>query len=90
MTKQKIINYHLVKGDFIMTKTYRLTGLCCANCAAKMERLIQKIDTVNDVTLNFMTTKLIVDMDDNNVEETENKITQVVSKVSREVVVTRA
>lgn len=73
-----------------MTKTYRLTGLCCANCAAKMERLIQKIDTVNDVTLNFMTTKLIVDMDDNNVEETENKITQVVSKVSREVVVTRA
>ena len=45
-----------------MTKTYRLTGLCCANCAARMERLIEKIDTVEEVTLNFMTTKLIVEM----------------------------
>ena len=73
-----------------MTKTYRLTGLCCANCAARMERLIEKIDTVNDVTLNFMTTKLIVDMDENKVSETEEKIMAAVAKVSKEVVVTRA
>ena len=73
-----------------MTKTYRLTGLCCANCAARMERLIEKIDTVNEVTLNFMTTKLLVDMDENKVSETEEKIMAAVAKVSKEVVVTRA
>lgn len=73
-----------------MTKTYRLTGLCCANCAARMERLIEKIDTVNEVTLNFMTTKLIVDMDENAVSETEEKIIAAVAKISKEVVVTRA
>lgn len=73
-----------------MTKTYRLTGLCCANCAARMERLIQKIDTVEDATLNFMTTKLIVEMDESKVEYTEEKIMQAVAKISKEVVVTRA
>lgn len=69
-----------------MTKTYRLTGLCCANCAARMERLIEKIDTVNEVTLNFMTTKLIVDMDENGVEATEEKIMAAIAKDRKSVV----
>lgn len=73
-----------------MTKTYRLTGLCCANCAARMERLIEKIDTVSEVTLNFMTTKLIVEMDEAAVEATEEKIMAAIAKVSKEVVMTRA
>ena len=73
-----------------MTKIYRLTGLCCANCAARMERLIEKIDTVEEVTLNFMTTKLIVEMDENAVAETEDKIMAAIAKVSKEVVMTRA
>ncbi|MBQ7006904.1 MAG: cation transporter [Oscillospiraceae bacterium] len=73
-----------------MTKTYRLTGLCCANCAARMERLIEKIDTVEEVTLNFMTTKLIVEMDENAVEQTEEKIMAAIAKISKEVVMTRA
>lgn len=73
-----------------MTKTYRLTGLCCANCAARMERLIEKIDTVNEVTLNFMTAKLIVDMQETDIPQTEEKIMAAVAKISREVVVTRA
>ena len=73
-----------------MTKTYRLTGLCCANCAAKMERNIEKIATVSEVTLNFMTQKLIVEMDETTVEATETQIQEAIAKVSREVVMTRA
>ena len=76
--------------ETVMTKTYRLTGLCCANCAARMERLIEKIDTINEVTLNFMTAKLIVDMEETGVETTEEKIMAAIAKVSREVVMTRA
>ena len=60
------------------------------NCAARMERLIEKIDTVSEVTLNFMTTKLIVEMDENAVEATEEKIMAAIAKVSKEVVMTRA
>lgn len=84
------IDLHYIKEEKIMTKTYRLTGLCCANCAARMERLIEKIDTVEDVTLNFMTAKLIVEMDEKGVEATEEKIMAAIAKVSREVVMTRA
>ena len=37
-----------------------------------------------------MTTKLIVEMDENAVAETEDKIMAAIAKVSREVVMTRA
>lgn len=44
-----------------MKMTFRLEGLGCANCAAKMERAIEKLDGVENVTINFMTTKMIID-----------------------------
>lgn len=36
----------------------------CANCAAKVEEAINKIDGVNSARVNFMTQKLILDADD--------------------------
>ena len=33
-----------------MKKTYKLTDLDCANCAAKMENAIKKIDGVSDAS----------------------------------------
>lgn len=72
-----------------MTKTYRLTGLCCANCAAKIERMVNKLDTVEEATLNFMTSKLIVEVNDDAVADTESKIMDIVKKVEPDVVVTR-
>ena len=47
-----------------MKKTYKLQGLDCANCAAKMETLIRKIPGVRDASMNFMTLKLTLDADD--------------------------
>ena len=41
----------------IMEKTYKIE-VDCANCAAKMEDAIRKIDGVQDVSVNFMTQKL--------------------------------
>ncbi|WP_099157536.1 heavy metal translocating P-type ATPase [Virgibacillus ndiopensis] len=38
--------------------TYRLQGLSCTNCAAKFEKNIQQISTVEDVELNFGASKL--------------------------------
>ena len=34
-----------------MKKTYKLTDLDCANCAAKMENAIKKIDGVSDASV---------------------------------------
>ena len=41
-----------------MKKTYLLDGLCCANCAAKIERGVAAIDGVTEASVSFLTTKL--------------------------------
>ena len=41
----------------------------CANCAAKVEDAIRKIDGVQDVKVNFMTQKFILEADDNRFDE---------------------
>lgn len=43
-----------------MKKTYRIE-VDCANCANKMEEAAGKISGIADVTVNFMTQKMIVD-----------------------------
>ena len=47
-----------------MKKSYKLQDLDCANCAAKMETAINKIDGVNKATVSFMTQKLTIDAAD--------------------------
>lgn len=47
-----------------MKKKFILEGLDCANCAAKIEKAINEIDGVKDATVNFMTTKLVIDGED--------------------------
>ena len=47
-----------------MKKTYKMIDLDCANCAAKMEAAIKKIDGVQDATVSFMTQKLTIQADD--------------------------
>ena len=46
-----------------MKKTFKLRDLDCANCAAKMENAIRKLDGVNSATISFMTQKLTLDAD---------------------------
>lgn len=47
-----------------MRKTLTLTDLDCANCAAKIERAVQKVDGVVSVNVNFMTQKLTLEAPD--------------------------
>ncbi|MBS6349206.1 MAG: cation transporter [Oscillospiraceae bacterium] len=47
-----------------MKKTFKMIDLDCANCAAKMETAIKKIDGVQDATVSFMTQKLTIQADD--------------------------
>ena len=50
--------------DFTMKKKFKLTDLDCANCAAKMEDAIKKIDGVKEATVSFMTQKLTIEADE--------------------------
>lgn len=52
-----------------MRKTFKLDELDCANCGAKIEAEIKKIDGVNDAKVTFMTQKLMIDADDARFEQ---------------------
>lgn len=52
-----------------MKKTFRLENLDCANCAAKMEHAVSKIDGVNQVSVSFLTQRMTLDADDGRFEE---------------------
>jgi len=52
-----------------MKKKFKVIDVDCANCAAKMEEAIKKIDGVNDASLNFLTQKLILDAEDERFDE---------------------
>lgn len=61
-----------------MKKTYKMQNLDCANCAAKMERSIAKIKGVNEVSINFMMQKMLIDIDDESIIE---EIVRAIKKV---------
>jgi DNA-binding transcriptional ArsR family regulator len=65
----------------IMKKHFKLIDLDCANCAAKMEDAIKKIDGVNDATVSFMTQKMTVDADDSRFDEIMKKIVKTCKRV---------
>lgn len=52
-----------------MKKQFKLRDLDCANCAAKMEEAIRKIDGVEDAAVSFMMQKLTIEADETRFEE---------------------
>ena len=64
-----------------MKKHFKLQDLDCANCAAKMEEAIKRLDGVNDASVSFMAQKLTLDADDDRFDE----ILQEAVKVCRRV-----
>ncbi len=64
-----------------MVKTFRLNNLDCANCAAKMENAIRKLDGVNDISVVFMTQKMVLDADDAHYDEILKKVVKLCRRV---------
>ena len=64
-----------------MKKKFNLEDLDCANCAAKMEEAIKKIDGVNNASVNFITQKMMVDADDERFEAIMEEVVKICSKV---------
>ncbi len=64
-----------------MKKVIKLENLDCANCAAKMENAIRKIDGVESVSVNFLTQKMILEADESAFDEIIRQIKKVCKKV---------
>ena len=57
-----------------MKKNYKLEDLDCANCAAKMERAVAKIDGVNSVSISFMSQRMVIEADDSRFDEIMDQV----------------
>nr|WP_312577635.1 heavy-metal-associated domain-containing protein [Sedimentibacter sp.] len=73
-----------------MKKTFRLEGLGCANCAAKMERAIAGLDGVENVTINFMTTKMIIEGKDDKMPIIISEADKIIKKIEPDVIVKKS
>ena len=59
-----------------MEKIVKFKGLCCANCAAKIEKKLNKIKGVN-ATVSFVAGKMLLELDN---EELLEKVVEVCKK----------
>jgi len=73
-----------------MKKIFRLEGLECANCAAKMEKAINELDGVKEATVNFMTTKLVIEGEDEKMPVIIEATEKIVKKIESDVVMKKA
>ena len=70
-----------------MTKIYKLEGLDCAVCAAKMEKGIKKIKGVEDASVSFMTQKLVITAPDDIFEAVYEEAVKVCRKVEPDLII---
>ena len=72
-----------------MKKKFKLTDLDCANCAAKMEEAIKKIEGVKDANVSFMMQKMTIEADDDRFDQIMEQVVEVCRKVEPDCVINR-
>ena len=64
-----------------MKKVFALRELDCANCAAKMEDAISKIDGVQSASVSFFTQKMTIEADEADFDKILKKAVKAISKI---------
>ena len=70
-----------------MKKKFKLQDLDCANCAAKMEEAIKKLDGVQNASVSFMTQKMVIEADDEKFDSIMKQVVEVCKKVEPDCVI---
>lgn len=70
-----------------MKKTIKLQDLDCANCAAKIEGAIAKLDGVTDVKVNFMGQKMILEAPDDRFDAVLAEAKKTAKKIEPDLVI---
>lgn len=63
-----------------MKKTFRIE-VDCANCAAKMEQVVQKLPGVESATVSFMTQKMVVEASDEGFDALMQQVVRACRKI---------
>lgn len=68
-----------------MRKTYILEDLDCANCAAKIEEAVGKLDGVSKSTVTLLTQKLVIEVEEEKASSVGKEIKAIVKKFEPDV-----
>ena len=71
-----------------MHRSFKIQNLGCANCAAKMENDINKLDGVSKASISFMTQRLTLDADDTRFDDIVNECDRICKKYEPETSIT--
>lgn len=66
---------------------FKLQDLDCANCAAKMERAVAKIDGVTFANVSFMSQKLTIEADDAKFDDIMKEVVKTCKKVEPDCII---
>lgn len=63
-----------------MKKKFKIVNLDCGHCAVKLENALSKIEGVDVVKVNFLTSKVTLEIDEKNEEDIIEQIYKVTKK----------
>lgn len=64
-----------------MKKVYKITDIDCANCAAKLERALAKVEGVKNVSISFLSQRLALEAEDGCFDEVFDNVVKVCRRV---------
>lgn len=70
-----------------MRKVFKLEDLCCANCAAKIQDEITKLDGVNTASVNFLTQKFTLNAEDEKFDQVLQQSIKIFKKIEPDCIV---
>ena len=73
-----------------MKRVYKLEGLDCADCAAKLERKLAAIEGITSANINFMTLKCTLEAEADKMNDIIDKAMEIISVEEPDVEVRRA
>lgn len=80
------VNLKEKQSEKLLKKEILLQGLCCANCAAKIESESNNIDGVKSAVVDFVSTKLILEIDSPSKQNSiMEKVKEIVKRIEPDV-----
>ena len=70
-----------------MKKKFKVEGIDCPNCAAKIEKMVGELEGITSSKINFMAEKLTVEAEESVLEGLLEAVTKTVKVVEPEAVV---
>ncbi len=70
-----------------MKMKFKVLGLDCANCAAKLETEIQKVEGVNNASISFMAQRMEIECEEAQKTEIIDKVKEIIKEEEPDVTI---